>query len=47
MNRFARTILLNAFDIDDAMFKDYVKRQFIDGFLQKPIPLKDLGTKVN
>lgn len=47
LNRYARTILMTAFDIDDAMFKDYAKKQIINGFLQKPILLKDLREKVN
>lgn len=47
INRYTRTILMTAFDINDAMFKDYSKMEIINGFLQKPIPLKDLRAKVN
>jgi hypothetical protein len=38
---------MTAFDIDDAIFKDYAKRRIINDFLQKPIPLNDLRAKVN
>lgn len=47
MNRYVRTILMTAFDIDDTIFKDYAKRRIINDFLQKPIPLNGLRAKVN
>jgi DNA-binding NtrC family response regulator len=46
LNPFARMILMTAFDIDDAMFKDFAKKQIINGFLQKPVRIDDLCAKV-
>jgi DNA-binding NtrC family response regulator len=45
-NRFVRTILMTAFEIDDNLFQDYTKK-IINGFLQKPIGLHDLIKEVN
>ena len=47
MNRFVRTILMTAFTINDDLFKEYAKKDLIDGFLQKPIHLDDLRAEVN
>ena len=47
MNRYTRTMLMTAFDVDDVMFRNYSKKQIINRFLQKPIPLKYLRAKVN
>jgi len=46
-NRFVRTILMTAFEIDDNLFQDYTKNKIINGFLQKPIGLHDLVKEVN
>jgi YesN/AraC family two-component response regulator len=36
-NPFVRTILMTAFEINDELFKDYIKNEIINAFLQKPI----------
>ena len=46
-NRFVRTILMTAFEIDDTLFQEYTKKKIINGFLQKPIGLHDLIKEVN
>ena len=46
-NRFVRTILMTAFEIDDNLFREYTKKKIINGFLQKPIGLHDLIKEVN
>ena len=47
LNRFVRTILMTAFEIDDILFQEYTKKKIINGFLQKPIGLHDLIIEVN
>jgi DNA-binding NtrC family response regulator len=46
-NRFVRTILMTAFELDDNLFQEYTKRKIINGFLQKPIGFHDLIKEVN
>ena len=46
-NRFVRTILITAFEIDDNLFREYTKKKIINGFLQKPIGLHNLIKEVN
>ena len=41
-NEYVRTILMTAFDIEDATLRDYTKKEIINAFFQKPIRLKDL-----
>ena len=45
-NRFVRTILMTAFEIDDTLFQEYTKKKIINGFIQKPIALHDLIKEV-
>ena len=47
LNKFVRTILMTAFALDDKIFKEYVRREIINAFLQKPIRLNDLHNEVN
>ncbi len=47
LNRFVRTILMTAFEIDNTLFQEYTKMKIINGFLQKPIGLHDLIKEVN
>jgi DNA-binding NtrC family response regulator len=47
LNRFVRTILMTAFEIDSTLFQEYTKKKIINGFLQKPIGLHDLIKEVN
>lgn len=33
---------MTAFEVDDKVFEEYVKNDIIDGFIQKPVKLRDL-----
>jgi DNA-binding NtrC family response regulator len=50
-NRFVRTILTTAFEIDDNidgnLFQEYTEKRIIDGYLQKPISVLQLIKEVN
>ena len=46
-NPFVRTILMTAFEINDELFKDYIKNEIINAFLQKPILLDTLIKEVS
>ena len=46
-NPFVRTILMTAFAVDDDIFKEYARKELINGFLQKPIRLNELRAEVN
>jgi hypothetical protein len=37
---------MTAFEVNDKVFEEYVKNNIIDGFLQKPLKLKDLESEV-
>ena len=41
VNPLVRTLLMSAFEVDDVVFEEYVKNEIINGFLQKPIKLRD------
>jgi DNA-binding NtrC family response regulator len=47
LNKFVRTILMTAFALEDEIFREYGRREIINGFLQKPIRLNDLRNEVN
>ena len=47
MNRFVRTIIMTAFEIDHQTFRDYTKKKIINAFLQKPISINDLIKEVD
>jgi DNA-binding NtrC family response regulator len=47
LNPLVRTILMTAFEIDDELFQKYAEKQIINGFIQKPIMLKDLVKEVD
>jgi DNA-binding NtrC family response regulator len=47
MNRFVRTIMMTAFEIDHQTFRDYTKKKIINAFLQKPISIHDLLKEVD
>ena len=47
VNPFVRTILMTAFEINDKLFQGYLKKEIINGFLQKPIRLVNLQEEVN
>ena len=40
-NKYVRTILMTAFEIENATFRDYSKREIIHTFFQKPVRLTD------
>ncbi len=46
VNPLVRTLLMTAFEVDDVVFEEYVKNEIINGFLQKPIKLRDLRSEV-
>jgi hypothetical protein len=37
---------MTAFDVNDELFKQYIEKKIINGFLQKPIRLNDLREEV-
>ncbi|HEU5445916.1 MAG TPA: response regulator [Nitrososphaeraceae archaeon] len=41
-----RTLLMTAFEVDDKVFEEYVNNDIIDGFIQKPVKLRDLLSEV-
>ena len=45
-NPLVRTLLMTAFEVNDKVFEEYDKNNIIDGFLQKPLKLKDLESEV-
>jgi DNA-binding NtrC family response regulator len=47
LNRFVRTILMTAFQIEDKVFREYTKKKIINAFLQKPIGIHDLLKEVD
>ena len=47
LNRFVRTILMTAFEIEDKVFREYTKKKIINAFLQKPIIMHDLLKEVD
>jgi DNA-binding NtrC family response regulator len=47
LNPLVRTVLMTAFEFDDELFQQYAEKQIINGFLQKPILLKDLIKEVD
>jgi len=47
MNKYVRTILMTAFEIDDTIFSDYTKKKIINGFFQKPVRLTNLIEEVH
>lgn len=47
LNPLVRTVLMTAFEFDDELFRKNVEKQIINGFLQKPILLKDLVKEVD
>ncbi|MGB8574485.1 MAG: response regulator, partial [Nitrososphaeraceae archaeon] len=46
-NRFVRTILMTAFQIEDKVFNENTKKKIINAFLQKPIGIHDLVKEVD
>lgn len=47
MNKYVRTVLMTAFEIQDTLFSDYAKKKIINGFFQKPVRLADLINEVH
>lgn len=47
LNPLVRTILMTAFELDDKLFQEYTKADIINGFLQKPVMLKDFVKEVD
>ena len=47
LNPIVRTILMTAFQMDNNLFQEYTKKEIINGYLQKPIEMKQLLVEVN
>jgi DNA-binding NtrC family response regulator len=47
LNPSIRTILMTAFDITDVLFQEHAGKESINGFLQKPVHLRNLYAEVN
>jgi len=47
LNPSIRTILMTAFDITDVLFQEHAGNESINGFLQKPVHLRNLYAEVN
>ncbi len=47
LNPLVRTVLMNAFEFDNELIQKNAENQIINGFLQKPILLKDLVKEVD
>ena len=47
LNPEVRTVLMTAFDVEDKLFQEYIKKEIIDGFAQKPIRLDNLFQEVS
>jgi DNA-binding NtrC family response regulator len=47
VNPFVRTILMTAFTLEDKLFQEYLKKEIINRFLQKPIRLDDFLAEIN
>jgi DNA-binding NtrC family response regulator len=47
LKKYVRTVLMTAFEIEDTMFRDYTKKEIINGFFQKPVRLTNLIEEVN
>lgn len=47
LNRFVRTILMTAFQIENKIFLGNTKKRIINAFLQKPISIHDLVKEVD
>ena len=46
INPSVRTLLMTAFEVNDNLFQEYIKKSVINGFLQKPIKLGELRREV-
>ena len=46
INFSVRTLLITAFEVNEDIFKQYIKQDIVNGFLQKPIGIKDLMKEV-
>ena len=47
MNKYVRTVLMTALEVQDNIFSDYTKKEIINGFFQKPVRLNDLIKEVH
>ena len=46
LNPEVRTVLMTAFEVEDKLFQEYIKKEIIDGFAQKPISRDNLLQEV-
>lgn len=47
LNPSARTILITAYHIDDNLLQEYIKKEIINSFLQKPVGVDQLRSEVS
>jgi len=47
LKKQVRTVLLTAFEVEDAILADYMKKEIINAFIQKPVRLSVLIEVVN
>ena len=47
MNKYVRTVLMTAFEVQDTIFSDYTEKRIINGYFQKPVRLNDLIKEVH
>jgi FixJ family two-component response regulator len=47
LKKQVRTVLLTAFEVEDVILADYMKKEIINAFIQKPVRLSDLIEVVN
>ncbi len=47
MNKYVRTILMTAFEMEDAILSDYTQKKIINGYFQKPVRLTNLIEEVH
>jgi len=46
-NKFVRTILMTAFEVQDKIFHEFTEKEIINSFIQKPIRMPDLIQEVD
>lgn len=47
LNPQVRTMLMTAFEIEDELFQEYIKKEIINRFVKKPITVETLVDDVN
>jgi DNA-binding NtrC family response regulator len=45
--RSVRTVLMTAFEVDNKLIYEYTSKQILNGYLQKPVRIRDLRQEIN